>query len=154
MSPPALARKSVAKKPTKSASTSSNATTAKSARAPTSRSSTVAPKSTSSVREPNVVTLALGRSLKEWRFKRNLSQEQLAEAAAIDRTFISLVERGGTNPTLFSLSHICSALNITLSELFAPIRENIQPPGIGKAGVRRRANAPDAELTPYQRPLR
>ncbi|GCA72148.1 hypothetical protein MiYa_03698 [Microcystis aeruginosa NIES-2519] len=50
--------------------------------------------------------------------QKGLSQERLAEAANLDRTYISLLERGKRNPSLLCLISLCRALNISLSELF------------------------------------
>ncbi|MFM8297028.1 MAG: helix-turn-helix domain-containing protein [Microcystis aeruginosa] len=36
----------------------------------------------------------------------------------MDRTYISLLERGKRNPSLLCLISLCRALNISLSELF------------------------------------
>ena len=97
------------------------------------------------VHEPNRVTTALGNSLKRLRIARNASQEELAEDAGLDRTFVSRVERGVSNPTLFVLSNLCAALDVTLSELFKPVTANLTPRGMH----RRRKLRPD-----YKRALR
>ena len=97
------------------------------------------------VHEPNRVTIALGNSLKRLRIARNASQEELAEDAGLDRTFVSRVERGVSNPTLFVLSNLCAALDVTLSELFEPVTANLTPEGMH----RRRKLRPD-----YKRALR
>lgn len=55
---------------------------------------------------------------------RNMSQEELAHQAGLDRTYISGVERGVRNITIDSLSQIIEALDISnLSFLEAVIRE-------------------------------
>lgn len=59
-----------------------------------------------------------GQCLKNARIKKGLSQEKLAEAANLDRTYISLLERGKRNPSLLCIISICRALDISLSELF------------------------------------
>ena len=59
-----------------------------------------------------------GRCLHNARIQKGLSQERLAEAANLDRTYISLLERGKRNPSLLCLISLCRALNISLSELF------------------------------------
>ena len=60
---------------------------------------------------------ALGRAIRERRLANNLSQEALAEVADFDRTYISLLERGGRNPSFTNLCRIAEALGITPSEL-------------------------------------
>jgi transcriptional regulator with XRE-family HTH domain len=44
-----------------------------------------------------------GKRVWEIRKKRNLSQEKLAEKADLDRSFMSGVERGVENPTLYTI---------------------------------------------------
>lgn len=58
-----------------------------------------------------------GQKLQKWRLIRNLSQEQLAEIIKVDRTYISLLERGKRNPSLVCLNNLAEALNINLNEL-------------------------------------
>lgn len=62
-----------------------------------------------------------GQCLQNARIKRGLSQEKLAEAANLDRTYISLLERGKRNPSLLCLASLCRALNMSISEFFQSI---------------------------------
>jgi transcriptional regulator with XRE-family HTH domain len=62
--------------------------------------------------------IQFGQCLKKARTNKGLSQEKLAEAANLDRTYISLLERGKRNPSLLCIIAICKGLNINLSELF------------------------------------
>jgi transcriptional regulator with XRE-family HTH domain len=48
-----------------------------------------------------------------------LSQEGLAAAAGLDRTYISSLERGKRNPTLITQERIAAALGRPLSTLVA-----------------------------------
>jgi transcriptional regulator with XRE-family HTH domain len=57
-------------------------------------------------------------SIRHFRKEKNLSQEDLAERAYLDRTYISGVERGVRNITLVSLEQIIKALDITNAEFF------------------------------------
>ncbi|MDO8177867.1 MAG: helix-turn-helix transcriptional regulator [Undibacterium sp.] len=91
-------------------------------------------------RTSNEVSVAVGKSLKAFRIARDLSQEQLAGEAELDRTYISLVERGLTNPTILTLSTICFCLKISLSELLEPVKENLKPSWADPDAVRRRQN--------------
>jgi transcriptional regulator with XRE-family HTH domain len=52
-----------------------------------------------------------------------LSQEQLAERAGLDRTYVSGVERGRRNPTLDVLQRLANALGSDLDVLFATARQ-------------------------------
>lgn len=58
-----------------------------------------------------------GEQLKQLRKNVAISQEDLAEKASLDRTYISLLERGKRNPSLLCLISVASALGVTLSEL-------------------------------------
>jgi transcriptional regulator with XRE-family HTH domain len=61
--------------------------------------------------------LAFGEALREVRSKHGLSQEGLAHAAKLDRTYVSGIERGERNPSLANLLRLADALGIRLSEL-------------------------------------
>jgi transcriptional regulator with XRE-family HTH domain len=58
------------------------------------------------------VAEAFGIVLRTARDAAGLSQEQLAEAANVDRTYPSLLERGLRQPTLCMLLRLASALNM------------------------------------------
>lgn len=61
------------------------------------------------------IKAAIGDALRAKREKLGISQEELAERAGVDRTYISILERGLKSPTLDTLERICSALG-TLPE--------------------------------------
>lgn len=48
-----------------------------------------------------------------------MSQERLADEAGLDRTFISLIERGARRATLETAEQLASALAVPLSELIS-----------------------------------
>lgn len=58
---------------------------------------------------------AIGNVLRVKREKLAVSQEELAERAGVDRTYISILERGLKSPTVETLERICAALG-TLPE--------------------------------------
>ncbi len=61
----------------------------------------------------------IGERIRELRLERGItSQETLADAALLHRTFIGRVERGETNVTVATLERICAALGVSLSEFF------------------------------------
>ena len=66
---------------------------------------------------------ALSLILKYNRHKVGLSQEELAYKCNLDRTYISLLERGKRNPTLNVLFGISSALNLSTSEFVKQIED-------------------------------
>ena len=62
------------------------------------------------------VASAFGRSLLRARQEKGLSQETLAEAADLHRTFVSFLERGLKQPTLKTLLRLSRALGVPPSE--------------------------------------
>jgi len=62
---------------------------------------------------------AFGSVLRECRRNAGISQERLAEAAGLDRSFISLVERGIQSPNIVVLLRIADVLGVAGSELIA-----------------------------------
>lgn len=57
-------------------------------------------------------------TLRKYRQNLHLSQEQLAEYANLDRTYISGFERGIRNISLQSLEKILIGLNLTCNDFF------------------------------------
>ncbi len=58
-----------------------------------------------------------GGVLRQFRLKKGLSQENLAFEAGLDRTFVSMLERGLRQPTLSSLFTLAEALRIPASRI-------------------------------------
>jgi transcriptional regulator with XRE-family HTH domain len=78
-----------------------------------------------------------------------MSQEELAFASNVDRTFVSGIERGVSNPTLQTLTLLCDAMNAALPEIFQDVES--YPPGMfGK----RRKNAAKPQMPTVKRRLR
>jgi transcriptional regulator with XRE-family HTH domain len=63
------------------------------------------------------ISKRFGRVVRERRLAAGLSQEKLAEKAALHPTYISMVERGARNPTLDVAARIADALQTTLARL-------------------------------------
>lgn len=61
--------------------------------------------------------IKLGQSLKRHREASGQSQEQLAEAADIDRTYVSDIERGNRNPGIKNIARLAKGLGITTAQL-------------------------------------
>jgi transcriptional regulator with XRE-family HTH domain len=59
-----------------------------------------------------------GRRIQQLRKERNLSQEGLAEAIGVDRSYMGFVERGEKNPTLDKIEKLAKALKTSPKELF------------------------------------
>jgi len=58
------------------------------------------------------VDRVFGTILKEIRNQKGISQSELANRSDLDRTYISLLERGLRQPTLETLFKLADALNI------------------------------------------
>ncbi len=67
-----------------------------------------------------------GLTLQKIRLERNLSQAELAELSEIDRTFISLLERGIRQPSLTTIFQLASALKIKPSLLIAELENRMR----------------------------
>ncbi|MCX6832374.1 MAG: helix-turn-helix transcriptional regulator [candidate division Zixibacteria bacterium] len=59
----------------------------------------------------------LGGKVRDRRIKKGLSQEEFADIAGLDRTYVSGIERGVRNPTVRTLKTIADALDMSISEL-------------------------------------
>ena len=59
----------------------------------------------------------IGNRIRELRIKADLSQEKLAFACNLDRTYIGSVERGERNISALNLRKIAKALKINPSDL-------------------------------------
>ena len=53
-----------------------------------------------------------------WRTEKKFSQEALAMACDLDRTYIGGIERGERNVSLVNIQKIASALGVPVRELF------------------------------------
>lgn len=61
---------------------------------------------------------AVGKRVKELRNKIGISQEELADTAQLDRTYITSVECGKRNISIVNVEKLANALNVTLKEFF------------------------------------
>ncbi len=59
----------------------------------------------------------LGRRISTLRKERSMSQQQLADTADLDRTYISAVEHGKQNVTVGAIVKLAVALQIPLDDL-------------------------------------
>ncbi len=77
----------------------------------------------------------IGKNVKYYRYRENLTQEQLAEKTKSSVNYIGRLERGQHNPSVDKLEKVASALNIEPYELFIqrndidnlPVRVNLKP---------------------------
>ena len=66
-----------------------------------------------------------GKVLRELRESNKISQEKLAEYCDLDRTYISLLERGLRQPTITTIFKLAKALNVSPSQLIERVEGKI-----------------------------
>lgn len=76
----------------------------------------------------NPVAIAFGKALRASRAAAGLSQEKLALACDMDRTYVSLLERGERQPTLGTLFALCEQLSVTPEVLVAKTKMGLRRP--------------------------
>lgn len=64
----------------------------------------------------------LGKRVRSFRKAMKISQEELAFRADIDRTYISQIERGVSNPSLLVLFKVAGVAGISVPELFERLK--------------------------------
>ena len=69
-----------------------------------------------------------GSSVKSWRGRLGISQEELAGRAGLHRTYVSDIERGARNVSLVSIEKLADALKMSVSALFAQTIKTGAPP--------------------------
>jgi transcriptional regulator with XRE-family HTH domain len=69
--------------------------------------------------------VAFGRALRNLRKTANLTQEQLGFEAGLDRTYISVLERGERSPTLDTIVSICDVFGLSVLELASHIQSQL-----------------------------
>ena len=67
---------------------------------------------------------AFASALRDLRRESGYSQEGLALAAKVDRTFVSGLERGLHNPTLYTMYKLAPLLGVSPPELSAVIHQH------------------------------
>ena len=63
----------------------------------------------------------LGMSVKNWRARLKIPQDDLAKRAGFHRSYISDIERGSRNISLKSIEKLADALGISVLTLFADV---------------------------------
>ncbi len=64
-------------------------------------------------------TNRFGNAVREARTVAGLTQEDLADRAGLDRSYIGGIERGERNPTLSVIEKIVDGLGLSLAEFFS-----------------------------------
>ncbi len=78
------------------------------------------------MRKGNQVAIEFGRALRNQRRASDISQEALALAADVDRTFVSQMERGIRQPTLTTLWKLAAALKVKPSILVVKMENRVK----------------------------
>jgi transcriptional regulator with XRE-family HTH domain len=73
-----------------------------------------------------------GEAVRQHRELIRLSQEELADRAGMDRTYVSGIERGRRNPTLKVMQMLADALGADLDVIFATSRQLATRPKSGR----------------------
>ena len=73
--------------------------------------------------KPHQCTLVtvFAANVRRRRLALGLSQEELAEAAGVHRTYVGMLERGEKNVTIYNIERIAIALKLEPSELLSRI---------------------------------
>jgi len=61
--------------------------------------------------------VAIGKAIRQVREDRQLSQDQLASKAGLDRSYVSSIENGKRNVSIQNLSKIANSLGVSLTEI-------------------------------------
>ncbi len=77
-----------------------------------------------------------GRILRELRTGKKLTQEELAERAGMDVTYLSDLERGKWNPSLAMIVDLANGLELHPSELLRDLKLHLD----GRRPARKRSN--------------
>lgn len=64
------------------------------------------------------IKILVGKRVKELRNKLGKSQEELADLAGLDRTYITSVECGRRNISIVNIEKLSNALGVTLRDFF------------------------------------
>lgn len=90
----------------------------------------VRPKSTPKAGRPKgarsfdeTVAKMLGATARARRLDNEMSQEQLAEASGLERSYVGRLERGGSQPTLLALLKLAKGLECDVADLIGPVEK-------------------------------
>jgi transcriptional regulator with XRE-family HTH domain len=76
---------------------------------------------------PSISDLATAKVVRKARTAAGFSQEALADAAGLHRTYISLIERSRRSPTIATLDAIGRALDFEPSMIFRLVADTLDP---------------------------
>ncbi len=61
--------------------------------------------------------LAIGKRIKSLREEKGIPQQDLAAKCNLEKSNLSRLEAGGTNPTIYTLKRIADNLEVSLSDI-------------------------------------
>ncbi|WP_367848905.1 helix-turn-helix domain-containing protein [Rhodoferax sp. WC2427] len=106
------------------------------------------PKKRKAASERHPLSIAFGSYLKELRKAQDKSQAELAYDAGLDRTYISLLERGMSAPSLLVLDTLAKSFKLSMTQLVAGLDEHLPKPLRRKADpIKRRSNEASLALS-------
>lgn len=73
-----------------------------------------------------------GELVRDLRLSKSISQEKLSEISGLDRTYISLIERGERTPTLTTINKISKALGLKSSQLLSQFEDRLEKSSDGE----------------------
>ncbi len=81
---------------------------------------------------------AFGKRVKELRDGKGMTQEDLADAANLFRTYLSRIETGTANPSLTVIHTLARALSEPVSSVLElPVRDDVPEKTFGRASISR-----------------
>jgi DNA-binding XRE family transcriptional regulator len=84
------------------------------------------------IQPPQGPARAFGDALREMRREKGISQERLALDSGLDRTYISLVERGAQSPTMRTVVKIAGVLEVKPSDIVLRMEALTRKPRVTK----------------------
>ena len=70
------------------------------------------------------ILICFGKTIRQLRLEKSISQEAFADMCGLHRTYISDIELGKRNVSLENIDKMSHALNIPLPELFERVAKN------------------------------
>ena len=71
------------------------------------------------------VATAFGRVLRRFRTQQRLSQERVAEQSNLDRTYISLLERGKRQPSLYTILRLADVFGMSAADMIEAVESEL-----------------------------
>ena len=75
--------------------------------------------------EDRSLSRAFGATVRVWRNDIGISQEAFAHICGLDRTYVSLIERGIRNPTIKTVWTVAKALGKRPSDLLVRVEQEL-----------------------------